>query len=213
MADYKFAENIYIAPTPAGAFHAVSSPAKDPLRDLLLALLHQEETPKPVIGQLIDWTGASNVESTLSILQQAQDLAWIEGLEEPLILPTSGFGNMIEVLLASLSTSGKSLLVDDAGCAIARSGFDAETAEMLSALSADLVSIQDRHEKRLEKHFGLTIHGWGAMDSSGSSRIGTWPLYIGGKRLLIVILGEPRFNCSEFTLLIWSLIRRFSRSS
>ncbi len=213
MADYKFANNVYIAPTPAGSFYAVSSPAEDPLRNLLLGLLQQEETPIPVIGQLTDWTGAGNVEDTLSILQQAQDLAWIEGLEEPLLLPSSGFGSMIEILLASLSTSGKALLVDDAGCSVARSGFDAETADMLSALSADLVAIQDRHEKRLEKHFGLTIHGWGAMDSAGSSRIGTWPLYIAGKRLLIVILGEPRFNCPEFTLLIWSLIRRFSRSS
>ena len=96
---------------------------------------------------------------------------------------------------SSYRTSGKSLIADDVGCVIACSGFDTETAEMLSALSADLVAIQDRHEKRLEKHFGLTIHCWGAMDSSGSNRIGTWPLYIGGKRLLLVIPGEPRFNC------------------
>ncbi len=210
MADYKFADNIYIAPTPAGAFYAVSSPVREPLRDLLLGLLQQEETPKPVIGQLVDWSGAGSIESTLSLLHQAQELAWIEGVEEPLLLPGSGFGTMIEILLASLSTTGKALLVDDVGCVLARCGFDTDTAEMLSALSADLVAIQDRHEKRLEKHFGLTIHGWGAMDSSGSSRIGTWPLYIGGKRLLLVIPGEPRFNCPEFTLLIWSLVRRYS---
>ncbi len=210
MADYQFADNIYLAPTPAGAFFAVSSPAKEPLRDLLLGLLKQEETLRPVTGQLIDWTGAGNVESLMSLLQQAQSLSWIEGVDEPLHLPDSGFGTMVEILLASLSTSGKALLVDDTGCAITHCGFDNDTAEMLSALSADLVAIQDRHEKRLEKHFGLTIHGWGAMDSSGSSRIGTWPLYIGGKRLLLVIPGEPRFNCPEFTLLIWSLVRRYS---
>ena len=211
MANNQFAENIYLAPTPAGAFYAVSNPAKDPLRDLILALLKQKETPRPITGQLVDWSGAGNVESMMSLLQQAQSLAWIEGVEEPVQLPESGFAATAEILLSSLSSSGKAMLVDDMGCAVTRCGFDAETAEMLSAMSADLVAIQDRHEKRLEKHFGLNIHGWGAMDSSGSSRIGTWPLYIGDIRILLVILGEPRFNCPEFILLIWNLVRRYSQ--
>ena len=211
MTNYQFAENIYMAPTPAGAFYAISNPTKEPMRDLLIELLSQKKTPRPVTGQLIDWTGTGNVESMISILHQAQSLAWIEGLDEPLQLPDSGFSATIEILLASLSTSGKALLVDEMGCLISRYGFDSETAEMLSALSADLVAIHDRHAQRLEKSFELTIDGWGAMDSSGSSRIGTWPLYIGAKRLLLVILGEPRFNCPEFTLLIWSLVRRYSQ--
>ncbi len=211
MADYQFAENVYMAPTPAGAFFAVSSTSSEPLRNLLLSLLRQKETPRPMTGQLIEWTGTSNVESMVSVLEQAESLAWIEGIDEPVTLPDSGFGDTAEILLASLSTSGKALLVDDAGCTMASCGFDAETAEMLSALSADLVALQDRHEKRLEKHFGLTIHGWGAMDSAGASRIGAWPLYVGKKRMLLVILGEPRFNCPEFTLLIWNLVRRYSQ--
>lgn len=210
MTSYQFADNIYLAPTATGAFYAVSNPQKEPLRDLILALLREEQTPQPVTTQLIAWSGLHNVESMIELLQQAQSLSWIEGIEQPASVPDSGFGSTVERLLGYLSTSGKALLVDDMGCSIARHGFDAETAEMLSALSADLVALQDRHEKRLEKHFGLTIHGWGAMDSAGYSRIGAWPLYIGEKRLLLVILGEPRFNCPEFTQLIWMLVRRYS---
>ena len=208
--DNQFADNIYLAPTPAGAFYAVSSPAKEPLRDLLLALLNQKETPRPVIEQLVDWSGSGNARSMMSLLYQAQSLSWIEGLDQPVLLPESGFGATAEILLRSLSASGKALLVDNMGCAVIRNGFDAETAEILSALSVDMFSIQDRHEKRLEKHFDLATAGWGALDSSGSSRLGTWPLYIGNIRLLLVVLGEPRFNCPEFTLLIWNLVRRYS---
>ncbi len=209
MTNYQFAENIYLAPTPTGAFYAVSNPAPEPLRIFLHALLKQERTPKPITSQLINWTQANSVKSMMALLHEAQLMTYIEGLQEPLKLPDSGFGNSAEILLSYLSTSGNAVLVDNTGCAIAHSGFDQETVEMLSALSADLLTVQDRHEKRLEKHFDLTINGWGAMDASGSSRIGTWPIYIGQKRLLLVIPGEPRFNCPQFTLLIWSLVKRY----
>ncbi len=209
IAEFQFADNIYLSPTPSGAFYAISSPAKEPMRTLLLALLRQEESQQPITNKLIEWTGVDDIEGVLSLVQQAQSLAWIEGLEEPITLPDSGFATMVEILLESLSNSGKALLVDGSGCTIACSGFDDETAEMLSAFSTDLIAVQDRHEKRLKKYFGLNIHGWGAVDSSGSSRIGTWPIYIGDKRLLLTIPGEPRFNCPEFTLLIWSLVRRY----
>lgn len=210
MSSYQFAENIYLAPTPAGAFYAVSNSTPEPLRNLLLALLRQDKTPTPITGKLIDWTGSSSVESMMALLHEAQLMAFIEGLEDPLELPGSGFGHDAEILLSFLSTSGKALLVDNTGCAIAQSGFDQESVEILCALSVDLATVQDRHEKRLEKHFDLSIHGWGPMDSSGSSQIGTWPIYIGDKRLLLVIPGEPRFNCEQFTLLIWSLVKRYS---
>lgn len=209
ITEFQFADNIYLSPTPAGAFYAISSPVKEPLRDLLLALLKLEESQQPNISNIIEWTGVADAKAVLSLVEQAQSLAWIEGLEEPIALPNSGFGTMMEILLESLSNSGKALLVDGSGCPIASSGFDNETAEMLSAFSTDLVAVQDRHEKRLKKYFGVNIHGWGAMDSSGSSRIGAWPVYIGDKRLLLVIPGEPRFNIPEFTLLIWSLVRRY----
>ena len=118
-------------------------------------------------------------------------------------------GQELHQLLPKLSSTGKGLVVDWNGLSLASSGLDDDTAATLSALSADLISVQERHAGRLSDSLGLATHGWAAVDAYGSSRIGAWPLYVGPERLMLVLLGEPRLNRPEFVALIWVLINAY----
>jgi hypothetical protein len=99
--------------------------------------------------------------------------------------------------------------VDWNGLSLMRCGLNDETAEALSALSADLVSVQLRHYARLKETLHLPIQGWAAVDAYGASRIGAWPLFVGPERLMLVLLGEPRLNQQAFVTLVWVLISRY----
>ena len=209
MSSYELAGEFYLLPTTGGAFHAVSTPEDSPVRRLLLALLRHRASPRVDIGSLCDWLGIEDEQAALEILHRAQTLAWVEGYTEPRDAPGIGVGQQLHELLPSLSSAGKGLVVDWNGLSLASCGLDDETAATLSALSADLISVQERHATRLSSSLGLATHGWAAVDAYGSSRIGAWPLYLGAERLMLVLLGEPRLNRPEFVALVWVLINHY----
>ena len=158
---------------------------------------------------LCNWLGTSDEQAALAILHRAQSLAWVEGYTESRDVPGFGVGQELHQLLPYLSSTGKGLIVDWNGLSLASAGVDDETAATLSALSADLIAVQERHASRLTESLGLATHGWAAVDAYGSSRIGAWPLYVGDERLMLVLLGEPQLNTSRFLAMIWVLINRY----
>ncbi len=209
MSGYELTGDFYLLPTTGGAFHAVSAPQQSPTRRLLLALLRHRSSPRVDTESLCGWLGTSDDQVALGILHRAQSLAWVEGYTEPRDVPGFGVGQELHQLLPHLSSTGKGLIVDWNGLSLASSGVDDETAATLSALSADLIAVQERHSGRLSENLGLATHGWAAVDAYGSSRIGAWPLYVGDERLMLVLLGEPRLNSSAFLAMIWVLINRY----
>lgn len=209
MAEYELAGAFYLLPTTGGAFHAVSRPDDSPLRRLILALLRHRSSPQADIDSLCRWLEIPDAQAALEFLHQAQTLAWIEGFDQARDLPGLGVGQELHQLLPHLSSIGKGLIVDWNGLSLASCGVNNEMADALSALSADLIGVQERHAGRLAAHFGLSTHGWAAVDAYGASRIGAWPLYIGDERLMLVLLGEPRLNQPEFLALMWVLINRY----
>lgn len=209
MADYQLVEEFYLLPTAAGAFHAVSGPEDEPVRRLLLTLLREQTSVKVDSKSLADWFGNDNEQHALEQLHRAQTLSLIQGHREPQQAPALGVGQELQDLLPHLSSVGKAMLVDWNGLALSSCGINDETADMLSALSADLIAVQNRHAERLEKNLGLGTQGWAAVDAYGSSRIGAWPLFIGEQRFMLVLMGEPRLNQAEFITLVWVLINRY----
>ena len=99
-------------------------------------------------------------------------------------------------------------MIDWNGLPISSSGLDDDSVSVLSALSADMISVERRHADRLQNAFGLSNQGWAAVDTFGSSRLGAWPLYVGEHRFMLVVLGEPQFRRDEFVELVWTLISR-----
>ncbi|MCG8070046.1 MAG: hypothetical protein JAY84_19565 [Candidatus Thiodiazotropha taylori] len=162
------------------------------------------------VDNLCQWLEISDDQEALAILHRAQTLSLVQGFTEPQDISSSGVGQQLQNILPRLSSIGKGLLVDWNGLSLVHCGIKNTTADMLSALSADLISVQQRHAERLQDNLGLGTQGWAAVDAYGSSRIGAWPLYVGDEHFMLVLLGEPRLNVPEFVSLIWVLINRYS---
>lgn len=206
---YELVGDLYVLPTPAGAYHAVSTPDDSRVRRLLLALLRHRSSPHVDVESLRQWLDTGDEQEALEILHRAQTLAWIEGYEELRDVPGLGVGKELHQLLPRLSSVGQGMIVDWNGLSLASCGIDAETADTLAALSADLIGVQERHAERLTQSLGQAVHGWAAVDAYGSSRIGAWPLFVADKRMLLVLLGEPRLNDPSFLALAWVLINNY----
>ena len=210
--EFELAGDLYILPTPAGAYFAVSSPDDTRVRRLLLALLRDRSSPHVNTEFLCRCLGIDDEQEVLEVLHRAQSLAWIEGYTESRDVPSLGVGQELHQLLPRLSSIGKGLIIDWNGLSLARCGINEATADTLAALGADLIGVQERHAERMAQHLGQASHGWAAVDAYGSSRIGAWPLYIGDKRMLLVLLGEPRLNDSSFLALVWLLVENYGQA-
>ncbi len=208
-ARYGLAENLNVLPTPGGAFFAVSTTTDTPMRRLLLALLRHPASPRIDAQSVCRWLRTDDEQAALAVVHRAQTLGWIEGFDASREVSGLGVGKELHQLLPSLSSIGQGMIVDTNGLALASAGINQATADTLAALAADLVGVQERHAERLTEHLGEASHGWAAVDAYGSSRLGVWPLYIGEQRLLLVILGEPRFNQPHFLGLCWLLVSRY----
>jgi len=206
---YQLAGDLYVLPTPAGAYFAISSKDDSRVRRLLLALLQHRSSPHIDAGFLCRSLGTDDEQEALEVLHRAQSLAWIEGYTEVRDIPELGVGQELHQLLPRLSSVGKGLIIDWNGLSLASCGVDEATADTLAALGADLIGVQERHAGRMAEHLGQASHGWAAVDAYGSSRIGAWPLYVGDKRMLLVLLGEPRINDPSFVALTWLLIKNY----
>ncbi len=209
MSKYELTGNYFLLPTTGGAFYAVSTPEESPVRSLILALLRHRSSPGVDIESLCRWLETDDEQTALEVLHRAQTLSWVEGYEKAHDVPGLGVGEELHQLLPLLSSVEKGLIVDWNGLSLASCGLDDATADMLAALSADLIAVQERHAERLTRNLGLATHGWAAVDAYGSSRIGAWPLYVGSERLMLTLLGEPLLNSSAFLALIWVLINRY----
>jgi hypothetical protein len=210
MSEYQLVEEFYLLPTTAGAFYAVSGREDEPIRRLMLVLLKQDRSLQVTTENLCQWLGINDEQQALAILHRAQTLSLVQGFREPQQVSDSGVGQQLKNILPYLSSIGKGLLVDWNGLSLVHCGLDDTTADMLSALSADLISVQKRHAERLAENLGLGTQGWAAVDAYGSSRIGAWPLFVGNEHFMLVLLGEPRLNQPEFISLVWVLINRYS---
>ncbi|NOZ54582.1 MAG: hypothetical protein GXP08_15855 [Gammaproteobacteria bacterium] len=213
MTDFAIKENLYIYPTPAGAYYAVSSPTDDPAKKLLCTLFQFTESPRLSIDELHLCTGIKDKNEIATLLKRMQNLGWLQGCETPQSIPPGDFEEVLPELLSPLSDRGNVLLADNLGFHIAYNGFNYETVEQLSALSADISSLHERHLGLLENNLGLNSSAWAIVDAAGNSQVGFWPLYIGKQRFVLVIGGLPRMNQPILISLIWVLNIRFAKEN
>lgn len=208
MSDYALKGGYYGLPTPAGVYQAVSSPNADPGKSLLLRLLSEEASPALSAGNLVEWTGLPE-QNALDLLYRLQELGLVEGHADPVVSPQGPLEKVLPELLRHLSGDGKALLADSQGFYLTSVGFPHETAEQLSALSADLSGLYGRHQKLLHNNLGIPSSHWALVDAAGNSEIGFWQFFIGVHRFTLVLSGLPQLNQNLFTQLIWSLAKRY----
>jgi len=212
MTNLTLAKGLFLHPTPAGAYSAISSDENNPSRTLLRNLLIRQETPELTLELLMEISLAKTNEDALEQLKHLQALSWVEGLESPKMVNESPVEEALPKLLSNFSSSSKVLLADDQGFYLASSGFPHEVAEELSALSAELASLHARRSGVLVNNLGLSSSAWSVVGADGHSKIGFWPLFIGKQRFVLVMEGVPNLNRSEFVELVWLLSRRYAVS-
>ncbi|MCU7923494.1 MAG: hypothetical protein KZQ88_12450 [Candidatus Thiodiazotropha sp. (ex Dulcina madagascariensis)] len=209
MPGYQLIENRFVLPSPAGAYYAVSHKENDPLRMLLCALLKLEASPLLTQQALETWTELTGTDAKES-LYHAQRLGWIEGFEEPRSTRPGALEEVLPELLPPLCDSGKTLLADSHGFFVAAAGFPHEASVELSALSADIASLDIRHQALTQNNLRLATSAWALVDAAGNSQVGFWPLFIGEYRFVLILQGVPRLNQPAFTSLVWSLSSRYA---
>ncbi len=209
MDRYKLNHGFYIAPTPAGAYYSVSDSQKNLSRHLLHILLSQKVSPLLTTEKLQQWQKMDDEDEALDSLYHVQNLGWVRGLEKPVSAPQGVLEDVLPALLADLSDTNKALLADSQGFYISSQGFSHEIAEELSALSADIASMHDRHQHLIQDSLGLSTSAWSLVDAAGNSQVGFWPMYIGDQRFVLVISGLPQLNRPSLTNLIWALYHRY----
>lgn len=209
MEKFNLIDGLYLYPTPAGAYYAISSPETDKPRRFLIRLLQQERTPELTIEQLQKLMEIEDEDKALQLLLYCQKLGWVQGVDAPLQAPSTALEDILPELLGKISESGKVLLADDQGFYLACSGFAHEVAEELSALSAELATVHKRRSGLLINNMGISSHAWAIVDPFGNSQIGFWPMFVGKHRFVLAITGVPHFNQAEFVTLAWALITRY----
>jgi hypothetical protein len=210
MNTYTLTEGLFLYPTPAGCYYAISSNNTDKPRHFIRQLLRQKTTPILNIDNLMLLMGSDDRQKCNEILHHCQKLAWVQGIKTPLGYPNEQLDSILAQLLSNMSETGKVLLADAQGLYLASHGFPHEVAEELSALSAELITIHDRRSGVLVNNLGVSSHSWGIIDVFGNSQIGIWPLFIGKNRFVVVISGVPHFNQPEFVSLAWALSMRYA---
>jgi len=200
---------LHLESTPAGAFYVISSNRNEPARRLLRGILNEETSPAWDMERLSLWSGLVEDEA-LELLHRLQELGWLCGVEQVQAAPDGPLEALLPGLLEQVSAEGKALLADNQGFYLAASGIPHEAAESLSAVSADLGSLYERHQRLLANNLGQREQAWALTDAAGNSQLGFWPLHIGTQRFVLVIEGRPSFNQPAFRDLVWVLNLRYS---
>jgi len=204
-------EQDYILPTPAGAYYAASANKADPSRKLLFSLISQNTSQLLNKNQLSLWMKEEE-QDPLEILYRIQKLGWITTSIEKKEAPSGSLQETLPEIIKALSGSGRALLSDQEGFYLSTCGFSHETAEELSALSADIASLHARHSGLLHSNLGLSSAAWAVVDASANGHIGFWPLYIGHQRFVLVMAGVPQFNQAAYLDLVWLLNKRYANN-
>ncbi|MEJ2426448.1 MAG: hypothetical protein P8101_18745 [Candidatus Thiodiazotropha sp.] len=202
--------DLVLEPTPAGAFYTVSANSSEPARRLLLNILSERTQPYLDPSRLSLWSGLDR-NGSIELVHRLQELGWLAGRETPLSAPEGPLEEVLPSMLEKVSVEGKALLADDQGFYLSTSGIPHETAEALSAASANLGTVYAKNQRLFNNNLGIQEQAWTLANAAGNSRLGFWPLHIGPQRFVLIIQGRPTFNQPEFRDLVWVLSIRYSK--
>ncbi|GGK82500.1 hypothetical protein [Amphritea balenae] len=208
MGDYNKDSIRYIAITPSGAYFATLNPTPDDARALLLQLLSTDFDLLYSLELVSELADLDEVQA-MGLFQQLLDRGFVALTEAPPEIHRGPLEELLPDMLKQLSGAGKALLADDQGFCLSSTGFSAEQSETLSALAADLISLQERHKRLLNGEMGLAGDSWGIMNAAGQSQIGCWVVHIGHQRFCLVISDMPKLNQQAFAEILGCLARRY----
>lgn len=212
MKEFKIVSGLYLAPTPAGAYDAVSGRPLDRSQRLVLNTMRGRESPALTAENLVRMSGLPEDEA-LAHLYRMQSLNLVQGLEAPRRLPDDNLETALPRVLADIAGANRALLADEQGFYLASHGFHHETAEELAGLSADIGSLHVRHQGLIAGNLSLRTAAWALINAGGNSEIGFWPLIVGETRFVLILTGLPHLNRPATVDLIWMLVQRYGQKA
>lgn len=202
----------YLHITPAGAYQCTSTDGTDPASTILARLLGYRTCP-PISAELInDWI-ATDMPAADKIIARMESIHWLKCVNTPQSVDEGKLEDILPAILKPLSSDSKVLLADGQGFYISAVGIPHETAEELSALSADLSLLSDRHQGLLQGNLNFGSNNWALVDAGGFSQLSFWPLRIDKEVFYLAIIGMPQLERSEFAQLVWILHTRYASST
>ena len=196
--------NLYPHITPAGAFYAVANKSVSASRTLLANILKAEGNQPITQEKLLEWSEATDLDSTLNLLYRLQRLEFLYGGEKPAEIPQLQ-DDTLENLLPNLSDSQKALLIDQDGFYFANSGFHHEAAEEVAILASEAIRLSERHALLIKNNLNIYQNAWGLCDPTGQSELTFFPIYINDMKYILVTGGAPQLHKEAFVLLVRAL--------
>jgi len=199
--------------TPWGAWCAVESREAEPARRALLAILSQRASPLLTAEAACAWTGEADTRDALMHLYALQQAGCIEALGAPLDAPADALEVLLPPLLATLGSDGRAVLADSLGFRVASAGLPPADADAIAALSAEMLTVAERHDRALAALGKSGASGWGMVDPVCVGAFGMWPLHVGPVRLALAVTGRPRLNQTAFGEMVWALCVRYGNTA
>ena len=200
---------LYANVSPAGAYYVVSNKEQNTSRAFLSSvLIHGVQEPLTT-DNLLAWSECQDTETALSLLYRLQRLEFIYGTEKPRQVDTSNLEQRLPGILKQLSGTGRALLADENGLYYAGVGFDHESAEEISALAGDVVTLSERHSSLLKNNLDLNPNAWSVCDPTGQSELAFFSLFFNENNFMLVTGGKPQLQNSSFVDLVEILYHRY----
>ncbi len=198
----------FIKISSSGAYYATLSDEPDNARALLLQLLLGDAS-YPYSDELVaELTGETEAVAK-ALFQSLLDRGFVELAAKPMVLVNQTIERTLPELLPSLSSQGKAILADDQGFCLGNVGYEEAYAERLAALSADVISMHQRHKQLLNGDLSMMGESWALVDPLGQSQLGFWVFQFSQKRFVLLLEGIPKFNDPAFIYLVSALARRY----
>lgn len=201
-------QNQFIKICPAGAFYATVGSEPDDARALLLQLLSSDMS-LPYSSELVMELTDLEESDAADLFNKLLDKNFVQLSPTPARTINESIEQVLPELLSGLSSSGKVALADHHGFCLGSTGYEADHAEALSALAADLSSLHERHSLLLNRDLEFMGESWGMLDPVGLSQVGFWVIHLGHQRFVLVIDQMPRLNQNNYVELLSVLARRY----
>ncbi|WP_415884833.1 hypothetical protein ACMXYR_07680 [Neptuniibacter sp. QD29_5] len=201
-------QNQFIQICPAGAFYATVGSEPDDARALLLQLL-SSDVSLPFSHELVMELTDLDEGEAKELFDKLIDKNFVQLSKRPSRMISDSIEQILPELLSGLSSTGKVALADNHGFCLGSIGYEADHAEALCALAADLSSLHERHSLLLNRDLSFMGESWGMLDPVGLSQVGFWVIHLGHQRFVLVIDQMPRLNQGNYVDLLSVLARRY----
>ncbi len=201
---------LFAIPTPAGAFFATANSVPSSQKDFLYQLIINNHNHTISQDSILQWGGENELKSSIQIFYRLQQLGYIQGNpNQPESIPSGKLDEILANIIAPLSSNNKAILADSNGLYIATSGYPHEVAEELAAMSIDLNSLYQRHEKLLVNNLNIATGALAMVAPNGYSQLGFWPIHIGENLFFLILGGVPQLQHDSFTILVKLLATKY----